>query len=294
MKRRNMTTRAEWTGDSLGNVIRFDSLDAAMTYAATDGDFHTDPTRTSPPASRRQAEGDPWSGSENMPDAIEIAAGRGGWSIHDQVDEMLTTVEPVLALMDGHRIRRQWDVAGGSVNVARALSGHPQAMRRARVVPAPRMGRVVTVLVNGTTNARVSPDTMRANGTIVYAFIEALRRAGIACNVYAISSTRTNKDTVTIVQVADSQAAPDRESLMFALGHPSHLRRLVFGLMEHLPAQQRKAAHVGGGYGSCHSTPQWVLDDIQPDIHIAAELSDDIPNPAAWITNKLRQCGVIE
>lgn len=157
-----------------------------------------------------------------MPAALRLA--RDGWSEGVDLAESLD-VPPSSAR------RRRYGVAGGSVNVGRMLAGHPAHMRSRPRQPGKR---VVTLFVETFMSAGIDPDNAIIRAALIARIADAMEREGYSCEIVAIvtttsdmgsSATTGHQHAITLKQAGERLALPD---IVFALGHPSFFRRMVF------------------------------------------------------------------
>lgn len=190
---------------------------------------------------------DGWYGTDDLPAALALA--RDGW--HEGVDLAESLDVPPAVVR-----RRRYSVAGGSVNVGRMLAGHPAHMRSRPRQPG---RRVVTLFVETFMSAGIDPDNAVIRAALIARIADAMEREGYSCEIVAIVTTRGafggggtgHQHAITLKQAGERLALPD---IVFALGHPSFFRRLVF-------------ASVGAAdeCGSTHSTQGSPTDAFSTD-----------------------------
>jgi hypothetical protein len=236
-------------------------------------------------------------GTSSVDDACQTLV-NGTWSVARKVDALLSDLEQSIGTVERIGVHRSYDVAGGSVNVGRWLSGQPRSMVRHKIVPVPRTGRRVTILANVTASGGVSVDDMNTRGVALCALTEALRMAGIPATVYVACAANQyiqggGAVVTTTVKVCDSSSAPDRESVMFALAHPSMLRRLFFADWQGISESQYRTFGIGGSYGYPTPFTDEVKNGTGADVVIDAHMMlGAVKNPAKWIREMLRNVGV--
>lgn len=163
----------------------------------------------------------------SMAHATELAM--DGWA------EGVAEAEEFIASLDrehARQRRRQYNVAGGGVNVGRMLAGNPVHMTRRRK----QEGRKnIRVFVNVGMLSRIKPAFARFRAIAVAAGIELLERSGHRCELIAYSGNQYATGAHGFaVEVACVLKQPheklDLNSIIFALGHPAFLRRMIFAL----------------------------------------------------------------
>jgi hypothetical protein len=186
-----------------------------------------DPTRDNS-AWRENEKRTTFTGTVSMAHALDLA--RNGW-----IDGMGITDK--LTVDAAQSKRRYHDVAGGTVNVGRMLSGDPRHMVRRTRQPGHRNIRLFVSfgMWRGIGQAIA---TFRA--LVIAAMIDLLEREGYRCEVIAVSASRHLESLLPRDQFAIRvKAAHERLSLLdisFALGHPSFSRRLAFACSDVIPA----------------------------------------------------------
>ncbi len=205
--------------------------------AITDHVARLTPNMRCPYAWEQQRGPDPWAGSASMSQAIITA--RTGWQ------EGARQARNVLARLDALRpLQRQraHGLAGGSVNIGRMLSGNPAHMRQRPALPG---RRIVTLYVEATFSAGVTPAQIIMRATMIAAACDRLEARGYSCEIVTVFTV--TKDGVNGVfcmhQVALTvKSAGQRlnlDDVVFGIGHPSVFRRYVFALVACEPALER-------------------------------------------------------
>ena len=168
-----------------------------------------------------------------------VDMGLAGWhEIRPQVDSLFARVESNINLAMGDMFESRFNVCGDSADIDRYLMGDPECMIDYVDVPQARMGRVVRLLINGSANSGISPDKIMERGVIVCTLIDVLNRMNVGVEVYLENCTgvwTANQFHSLLVKLHTSEQLLDVDNLMFAIAHPSMLRRVSF--------------KKGGGYG---------------------------------------------
>lgn len=204
-------------------------------------------------------------------DAMDLA--RGGW--HGGLSQLKSMPQIKLPfcerLQQTYNIQTKYDIAGGTVNIGRYLSGMPDCMRRINTTLVHNLpARIQKVFIYGTFHRHVPVSDVIKRGYTVYQIIEALEMANIQTEITLAFST--NKDNMqseddydfyeTYIKIKDTTDIIYPEKLLFCLAHPSMLRRLVFSEWERNNWRIREHFHFYGiddqdhGYGAC--IPDWL------------------------------------
>lgn len=173
-----------------------------------------------PPAPRDKGWSVPaeFTATASLAEAIQIA--RTGWLGALGMASLLDSPTPTAK-------RRIRTVSGGTVNVARMLSGNPAHMTRRARLPAKRS---ITLFVETVSWRNTPHDVLLIRGIAVAAIVDHLEAAGYRCTIVATySSLRDDFQPMQLaVKIKDSHERLSIADISFALGHPSFGRRLVY------------------------------------------------------------------
>ena len=237
---------------------QFDSLNEALVYAQKNTDRR----------SSDQERDSKWAGTPDLDSAVKL--GVDGWhDIRPDVDAMFSKMEEQINMALGDVFETRFDYGGDSVDIDRFMMGDPECMIDYVTTPAGRMGRVVRVLVNGSASANVSPERIMQRGVLATALVDVLAKLGVGVEVWLESATddRGKSKHSQLIKLHSSEERLDIDNLMFAMAHPSMLRRIGFSILERTGwANAKKIAQVGAGYGQPHNC--LMKDYIQADIVI--------------------------
>ena len=192
------------------------------------------------------------------------------------------------------------DVVGGSIDIGAYLNNYPECWTRqeSHIVDgnAPKIFRIV---YNNSASAGVSADVLSAKGAAIAALVRALEFAGHRAEVWSIAICVKDfgdfgRDSgpplhETRVQVKAADQDLDFGRLVFALAHPSMLRRLGFACLE--------ADSVIHTVGSSYGLPCDCLQADRGDIYIAKSFYGEPQwqneeSVTKWILETLQQQGV--
>lgn len=183
------------------------------------------------------------------------------------------------------------DVAGAFPDVAAFLSGDPNNMIEFGEREEPRSGRVVRIVVDGCYSAGTPTDVVVKRGAVVVALCELLEMLGFSTEIrledrrQSWGGGRGKAVTLANIVTVKTAAMPlDVDALMFALAHPSNLRRLGFRANEwEHPAIREAFGFEGGGYGR----PVKPVTGKEWDAHVTLESASasrpESMNPEKWI-----------
>ena len=168
--------------------------------------------------------GENWHGTRNMSAAINLA--RDGWC--DGVQNAARVLE-FLNLEHATTRRRSYAVAGGNVNVGRLLAGNPTHMIKRPKRPG---RRVITLFVENTASAAINAENLTVRAAVVAAIADILERQGYSCAIVSVTMQATSSSgspgAQTAVTLKHAGERLNIDDVVFALGHPSFLRRFNF------------------------------------------------------------------
>ena len=163
-----------------------------------------------------------WIGSRDMPAAIKIA--RQGWQ---EGARAAREVIDALALANPRVRHRRASVAGGAVNVGRMLSGDPAHMIHRPKSPGKK---IVTLFVEAGCAGHIDAATLVVRAAIIGAITDLMENAGYSCTIVVTDTSVAGIRTFyqLAVTIKESGERMNIDDLIFALGHPSFLRRFSF------------------------------------------------------------------
>jgi hypothetical protein len=166
-----------------------------------------------------------WSGTENMHRAIDIA--RNGWP---KGVDLASDITAHLLGRHAKQRRRKYSLTGGAVSVGRLLANNPVHM-----ISRPKQPRskAITLFVDAGMSSSIKADHAIIRTAMVASVVDILEMNGYSCEVIAtfISGSATGKPIMQMVTTLKSAGEPlNLNDLVFALGHPSYLRRMLFAV----------------------------------------------------------------
>lgn len=224
----------------------------------------------------------------SLQDACELAT--KGWSdVRPQVDKLFGELESSIAMVLDESYSIRFDYSGDSVDMGRYMSGDPECMMDYVTEPQARMGRVIKVMVNVANSARITPKQIMDRGVVVVALLDVLNKLGVGVELWtemaiADGGVDSGKRFSQLVKIHDSSEMLDVDSTMFAIAHPSMLRRIGFGSIEQ---GARKDLALG-----CYGYPSKMIcnDIVSADIMIE-KLQDSneymTKSPVQWVVDTL-------
>lgn len=266
------------------NVLsKFDSLREMIDYAADNADAGSSDTE-SPHFT---------GGTKSLADAVGVA--RTGWdAVRPDVDKMLSEIADSFGERFAKVNRSVIGYTGSAVHMGRFLSGRPDHMIGFRRMPSTRHGKVVRLVVDYGANGNTAAENMQRRGCVLTVLVDALATLGLSVELWGETTVQVG-DTAThttLVKLHDSREPLDINDMMFALAHPSMLRRLTFSVREKAMTTRKMQSH---GYG--RSTKITRADELEADVvcnRIEHGGSDALmmSDPVAWILQTINGLGV--
>jgi hypothetical protein len=213
-----------------------------------------------------------WHGTPNMRAALRLA--REGWP---------EGIAGAAALDIPHAVarKRRNSIAGGLVNVGRMLSGNPAHMVHRPKLPG---RRVTTLFVETFMSAGVDPDNAVARAILVASMADVMEREGYSCEIVAVLTTLDDGNRTTGHQAAITlKQAGERLNLhdiVFALGHPSFFRRMIFaavGASDACRSTWRSQGHPSAAFNTFHPTRRNEFYIKQLSLASQRKMRDDDP-----------------
>lgn len=242
-----------------------------------------------------------WSKSKDLDEAVTFAM-QGWHEVRPMVDQYAEQLqERINDTLSDHYVV-QHDVTGADVNIGLFMAGEPECMMQFVSEPQARMGRVVKVLVNGCTSASTKPDHIIKRGAAVLTLVNTLHLMGVGVELWwedaikGYGSKHPDRTYSTAVKLHDSAQPLDIDNVMFALAHPSMLRRVCFSIQEQSPyAKEQGAGAMGGGYGTPTECGLGTMFDFDVVVE-RLKHSDDptVRNGVGWIIDRITGLGLVE
>jgi hypothetical protein len=256
-------------------VDHFDSLGDYVRHA------ESNPTKGSSDAKRDGA----WAGTDSLAEACELAI--HGWDEkRPDVDKLFAQLETDIASAMDEPFMTYYAHSGDSVDMGRYMSGDPECMVDYVTEPQARMGRVVRVIINGAMSCSISADDIVRRGVAVVALLDVIHKLGVGVELAVeMPVTSDNTKYSTVVKLHDSSEMLDINNMMYAVCHPSMLRRLAFGAIEQMPAEMFPSYRHGYG------TPSEMIRKAGYDVAVE-KLQDGhgdlVRDPVAWVLSTVK------
>ena len=231
-------------------------------------------------------------GTRSLAEALGMA--RNGWdAVRPEVDKMLATIKESFGERFAKVNRTKVGIAGGAVHMGRFIAGRPDHMVGFHRMPSTRHGKVVRLLVDYGANANTPASEMRKRGCTLTVLVDALATLGLSVELWTETTVKMgNKSHTTLVKLHDSREPLDINDMMFALAHPSMLRRLTFSVRERAMTM---ATCRSTSYGS--SVPVTQAEALESDvvcnrIEHGGNNALMVSDPVAWILQTIEGLGV--
>jgi hypothetical protein len=184
-----------------------------------------------------------------------------------------------------------YDVQGLDFDLGLLLSGEPEHYLNVQQVYSEGQGhRVIKLALNITASGGIQSDILIAKGAAVSALVYALELCGNRVEVTVGGCVNRGQGEMTAT-VKRAEDALELEQLVFALAHPSTLRRLMLSVWESDAAHM---SNVGATYGS----PSELNNPERFDVYIAGSKYGDpqwsnTDETIAWIKAQLKLQNVV-
>ena len=125
---------------------------------------------------------------------------------------------------------------------------------------------IVKFLINSSASCSVKADTIANRGAAVAALVDQVESSGSRCEIWVTFATATSgRFYAPLVCAKQAGDVLDIDAVAFSMGHPSMLRRVLFGIVENDP-------FTDGGYESTYGSVAKIPADAIPAdvIHIGA------------------------
>lgn len=264
----------------------YDSLQAFADFAA--GGDQNDSSRVSRQTTDIYGKG--WFGTETFAEASALV--REGWS-EPRADVLALTgaiVTDAMASVDAMRMRAHFDFTGSEVDMGRFVTGEPENMVDYRMTAEQSFDRVFTLVVSIGVSAGISPEKIRARGAAIMALVDVLGQCGISTEIYAEHVCEAGSQKISnMIKVKSSDADTDLDTVMYAVAHPSMVRRMVFSAQERESeaVRNRFGFNTMGGYGRPRDAMRGDDVNAQIVLPIIGYGNDEITNPVQWIQQTL-------
>lgn len=243
------------------------------------------------PSSRRKYRQE-FTGTETYEEALNLAI--AGWP-----EGSARAAEIADSLFDGisqlvERTDLVYDYEGTDFDMGLYLKGEPECWYKFQTHIEEQQGtRQLRLVFNIAASAGVSKETMTAKGATVAALVQLLEFSGYRVEVMlaaGVKSVRGGSFYYDDVLLKAADQPLDIDKLMFAVGHPASLRRLMFSYWES-DENQMKENSFSFGY------PEDVPQDMRGDIYIAKSYYGEpqwtsTETAKSWVLAQLEKQGI--
>lgn len=284
---------------------RFDSIHQFVDAAEKGAD------RTGSGASQRVGDEASWTGTATFEDAVNYAK-YGGWSPENMLEfrNMFDKFMPALRKFVESDFERGVDTSGYEVNMQAYLDGEPDNMFQFLPVENMVTKRAVCLIIGHSVSSGCTAEELFVRGQAAIALVRALSLLGFELEIYSeetVGSSYGSKASTLYSVLTRLHAAGellDETALEFAIGNPSWLRRLLFGLQEGEDEKTRDRYGFGiskGGYGSVK--PIQHADLVGADIQLNlgstwfrdyGSAEDKARHGMQWVVDQLKALGVVD
>jgi|GEM_PF-1841537 len=270
-----------WT-DSTKEALKFEDLSDFWKFAMEDSD--------SKAKHSRKVHNHDWAGCKTWEEAKKTAL--YGWKEGLQAIERFQA--EIIPRVTERVMRREQkhDVAGYNVDVGSFLANQPEHFLSRELNMRNYPGKIYTIVCSLSFSEHILAQTIMQRGAMICALIDAIEYAGhrteVVCNWVAHSKRRAKrkKDDARIeVDVVIKKVGQplDMSELIFCLGHPSMLRRILFSLSEKLGWAD--FAHNYGSPGEATNQGDLYIKEIYGEA-VGSDVAID------WVLGELEKLGV--
>ena len=263
------------------HIDRFDSLSDFTEWCST--------------AEPRSGGSDHWSGTPSHDAALRLA--KDGWhDIRHLVDATRSIVMDKVSEVVQFTHAPIMSVAGAVVDMGVYMTGHPECMIAFDPEPENKPEKVLRIVMDPGASARYKAGWMANRGGAVASLLEILQMLGHSLEIHIVSPVQGVTAGIHTPLIAAHKAGTvcDIDALMFACGHPSMLRRMIFTLRKH------RNGGSDGRMGRTVAIPQDLADEVDAQIvvnrdeHRLAGEPDAGRQPTEWVLWHLRRLGLVD
>lgn len=229
----------------------FNSMEAWLAFLQTPTDLLDDERHSTKIGNAR------WAGTASLPEAIALA--EYGWPEGvKRITKLSATIsEDLVNLL--HVPEVQFDVTGDMLDIGRFVLGEPEDFMSLIPAEIELHPKILHLAVNTGASFTVSAEAMIQKGAAVVALVDALEQHGKRMIVDCIITACAYANSIyTTIRLKDADGPVQLANLVFAIAHPSMLRRLALCSWEHCEEHIRQSIRIflGGDYGSPQDIPE--------------------------------------
>ena len=227
---------------------------------------------------------DDWYGTPDFPAALNLAL--NGWT---DAETKARTLSSVLFNKVSSLVEHDYpvsDIEGVDIEMGAYTRGEPECWTRFEKVMEEGEGKIARIVFNGFFSAGINHDVIIARGAAVAALVDLLEYSGTRCEVIYHCPFNDPIHFRTLIKSADQPL--DLSRLMFAVGHPSMFRRIMFSALEHNPERESL---------SLYGLPYELHESQRGDVYLGCAGFPDVQwkdteSAQAWIIAELKSQGV--
>jgi hypothetical protein len=255
---------------------------------------------TVPPDGWQGSNDDSWAGG-SQETALRMASTDGYQDAVPEAQALATSLyDTISALVNLDTFGSMHDVTGSEVDISRYMSGEPECMLEAIPIKVAGHGRAIRIVVSFSYRCGINEATVRRRGAAVMALVYVLQQlqhpmevlASMAVKGFSWGGGGSSERMSYVVEVQRADEPVDIGRVMYALAHPTMLRRMAFRVEDHENRQIRQTFGIPGGRGSPDDTVASDLDEQGGTTIILPTLrSNDgwsVEESVAWIEEQLR------
>lgn len=224
----------------------------------------------------------------------------GGW--HDRrgdIDELASALMHRLERLTGVMLVPEWDLVGGSFDYPSYISGDPECMMTFTESRQRQTGRVFRLLIDPGGSSRFSAEFLMNRAAAIVTLLDIIQRSGNSLELWVASPVDRVVPSgyhTPLFCLHPAGGVVDLDSIMFACGHPSFLRWMIF------TQRKKDSRRRSNPFG--RTIPLRVCDHVlsivEPDylVERSENAMDEEPsagsNPEGWILYALNKLGVLD
>ena len=204
-----------------------------------------------------------WFASKSLKHACDLAL--NGWTEGTERVKRISQplIDRVTALVEKQDIC--FDVEGLVIDMGKYLDGEMECWQKLETEYSEGEGtKHVRLVFNGSVSACVNPETIIQRGVFICALIECLEFAGTRVEIIYTQAMISDRGVKTefSIKLKSAEQPMDMARMVFALAHPSMLRRIGFSWCEQIENPKSHGFAKDDGYGHIGVHPQSATSDI--------------------------------
>lgn len=191
-----------------------------------------------------------------------------------------------------------YDVTGESLDIGAYMAGEPECFMDLHEVQREGAGKIVSILVNNTSEMTVKTISYINRGSAILSLIDLLEGQGFRVELSAfvnIQNPFTRMSFSIVVPIKEANEPANVERIAFSMAHPAFSRRAMYNIADGQPVKYRRSLYQkskGMGYAGCYPgvvrTPSDIViwKTLMPDDFISFASCKD------WIMYQLNKIGI--